>query len=226
MTRPFAWSYSALTNFEQCPRKHNITRIEKTVTEPETEALTWGNRVHKALENRLKGGAPLTGSLRQFEPYAKAVLAQDGEVIAEQRLALSRDRDPVAFFSRTTPVWVRAVVDFVVDNGEDVFVGDWKTGKYKPDNDQLRLFAAVIFHHYPKAKRVKTGFFWLKGDGKPTTEIFLREDVAHIWQDFLPRAERMEKMIADKDFPARPSGLCRSWCPVGPNNCEHWESKK
>ena len=44
------WSYSALTSYETCPKRYQLTRVTKQVTEPQTEATRWGNEVHKALE--------------------------------------------------------------------------------------------------------------------------------------------------------------------------------
>ena len=45
MSKPFAWSYSALGAFETCPHRYMVTRVTKAITEPQTEATLWGNRV-------------------------------------------------------------------------------------------------------------------------------------------------------------------------------------
>lgn len=38
MSKPVAWSYSALTSFETCPHRHYETKIAKTIKEPPTLA--------------------------------------------------------------------------------------------------------------------------------------------------------------------------------------------
>lgn len=220
--KAFAWSYSALTSFEQCERKHNLTRIAKQVKEEESEAMRWGSRVHKALEYRLTG-EPLYGNMQQFEPYAKWVENQPGEILVEKRLALTKSFEPTEFFAHN--VWVRAVADVLIVDGARVTNLDWKTGKHNPDSDQLKLSAAVTFHHFPDAEVIRTGFIWLKGDGKPTVGTYTRDDVAEIWEDFMPRVSRMERKIKDGTYHPKPSGLC-GWCPVGPQLCEHWRERK
>lgn len=93
------------------------------------------------------------------------------------------------------------------------------TGKVKTDGDQLKLFAAATFAQHPYLDTVKTGYLWLAND-KVTTQDFKKEDVPVIWQEFLPRIQRMEAaQEADKWLP-NPSGLCKSWCPVGKKLCE------
>ena len=60
-------------------------------------------------------------------------------------------------------------------------------------------------------------FLWLK-DKAVDKEHFKRSDIGAIWSRFLPRVERLEKAVKDGDFPPKPSGLCKKWCPV--TTCE------
>lgn len=101
------------------------------------------------------------------------------------------------------------------------FIPTHNTGKPKPDADQLKLFAAAAFALHPRASTVKTGYAWLAYN-KLDTETFHRGDEAGIWQEFLPRIQRMDEAIARNDHPPKPSGLC-GWCPVGSNMCEFWK---
>lgn len=220
MNKPFAWSYSALTSFETCPRRHYLTKISKEVVEPQTEALTWGNRVHKALENRLKGFT-LQDEMAAFEDQAAAVLRYGGTVEAEAKVALNRQFSPVEYFAKD--VWVRGVLDWSVVKGDTMVVGDWKTGKPDPDSAQLKLFAAMAMARKPFVKKVKTVFVWLKTN-EVTAESYVREDIPAIWQEFTPRVQAMENAVASGKFPPRPSGLCRKWCPVPASKCEYRET--
>jgi hypothetical protein len=67
---------------------------------------------------------------------------------AEQKLALSFAYQPRRFFDKD--VWVRAITDLTIVNGDTAAVIDYKTGKPKPQSAQLKLTAAVTFHTYPQ----------------------------------------------------------------------------
>lgn len=215
MSKP--WSYSMLTSWETCPRRHYLTRISKVVSEPQTEATTHGNAVHKALEVSVRDNTPLGPKYRQYEPLVETIRQAPGAKQAEFKFALTRNFTPTGYWDRDA--WVRGVLDLQVLRPTSVTVLDYKTGKPKPDADQLKLFAAAAFSLHPFAKTVKTGYAWLAYN-KLDTETFERGDEAAIWQEFLPRVRRMETATAENDHPPKPSGLCGKWCPVPKRMCE------
>lgn len=217
MAKPLAHSYTSITGFETCPRRFYMTRISKEVTEPPSEALTWGNSVHKALELRLKKESELPKGMEKYEPYVAKLEKLPGELMVEKEIALTRNLKPTGWWDRDA--WLRGKLDVGIDNGKKVGIFDWKTGGRKPDNDQLMLFAALAFTVMPDAEQVTTGFIWLK-DGKFDKQVFTRDQAPGIWQEFLPRIERIEHAHAKDKWPAKPSGLCRSWCPVRRAQCE------
>jgi hypothetical protein len=218
--KPVAWSYSSLNAFETCPKRYYLTKVSKQVQEPQTQATVWGNKVHKALELRITKGTPLPDTMSEYEPIAQTVAAraQGAKLDAEQKMALTKAFKPTTWFGKD--VWVRGITDFTIEKGDKVFIGDWKTGKPTPESAQLKLTAAMTFAHKPHVKTIINSFVWLKTGGN-TTEVFQREDVADIWQEFMPRIQRLEHAVEENKFPARPSGLCRAWCPVGKKLCEH-----
>ncbi len=222
MAASLAWSYSALTSFETCPRRHYLTRIAKQVVEPESDAIKWGNRVHGALEAYLLHGAALPVGMEQFKPLADKIKAKGSEpgadIAAERKVCLNDSYKPVAYFAKDA--WVRGVLDLSVKKGSKLFVGDWKTGKPKPDSHQLKLFAALAMESDPDVNEVVTAFIWLQ-PGTLTIDRFTREDLAEIWQEFIPRVARLQHAVTANNFPPRPSGLCRSYCPVGKRNCDY-----
>jgi len=220
MSQMPAWSYSALNAFETCPKRYYLTKVAKQVVEPQTEALLWGNKVHKALEYRLVSKTPLPDTMANFEPLAQSVLnrAKGADLEAEQKMALTKDFQPTTWFGKQ--VWVRGITDFTIVKGDKAFIGDWKTGKPTPESAQLKLTAAMTMHTKPWVNKVINAFVWLK-TGTVTSETFTREDIPQIWQDFAPRIARMEVAYEKDKWPARPSGLCAKWCPVGKKLCEH-----
>lgn len=209
MSKP-AWSYSSLTAFELCPRKYYETRVAKTVKEPETEVLRWGNAVHKALEERLRDGKELPKDMAQWEPLAAKLEARTGEIKVEQQLCVNHILSPTDWFGKDA--WCRGVVDFMLIDDKKILALDWKTGKPKTDHDQLKLFAALLFHHYPAVEKVVTGYVWLAHGNKITTETFTRASVSDIWGEYLPRVRRLEHAMANDKWIPKPSGICRGWC--------------
>jgi len=211
------WSYSSLTAYETCPRRFLLTRVSKVVTEGDTEATLWGKTVHTALEHRIRDGTPMSDLLRKYEPIAARIAGMSGEVMTETQVSLNAGLQPTTWFGKD--VWVRGIVDLTVKRDHKVMLLDWKTGKRKTDSDQLKLFAGMAFAVHPEVEEATTGFVWLK-ENKTDKEVFTRKDIPVIWQHFIPRVRRMEASHENNHWPAKPSGLCRNWCPVGRSNCE------
>ncbi len=211
------WSYSSVTAFETCPRRFKLTRLTKEVTEPQTEATIHGNEVHKALEKHLTGEQHLPQKYAQYLPLVEKVKAKPGKRLVEFKFALTKSFKPTEFFAKDA--WCRGVIDAGVVNEKTAVVLDWKTGKPKPDHDQLKLFAGATLAMYPYLETVRTGYVWL-AHNKIDSCQFSRDDTAEIWQAFLPRIQRMTRAAEKDDFPPKPSGLCTKWCPVTNDKCE------
>lgn len=213
-----AWSYTVLSSFETCPRRHYLTRVTKSVTEPPSEVLTWGREVHKAIEDRLGGAQlPLPAHLDYLEGVMQKLTSKHGKRMVEQKFAIDKNFRPVGWRDRN--VWCRGVVDTAIVGVKSAVVVDWKTGKRKPDTDQLKLFAGMMFAHYPYLETVHTTFIWLK-EKKLDADQFEQDQVGSIWNDFLPRVQRLEAAHQTNTWHPKPSGLCGKWCPVTKKDCE------
>lgn len=212
-----AWTFSQLEKFETCPKQFYHVRVARDVIEPPTEATIWGERVHTALEYRIKDGTPLPEGMTQWEPLAKKLAALPGEKHTEFKMSLDRNFQPTDWKNS----WTRGIVDLTVIHKDKAFLVDYKTGKRKL-TDQLKLYAAYTFSYYPQIRQVTTGFAWLK-DKKLDKETVTRDEVAIIWQPFLAKVRKLESAYERDSWPPRPSGLCRGWCPV--KACDHYRSK-
>lgn len=217
MQKKNAWSYSRLTAYETCPHRYNLTTVTKKVVEPQTEALRWGNQVHTALEQFASKGKPLTGDLKRAEAYVNMLFKRKGKRIVENKLTLNDKFRPTKWMARDA--WVRGIVDIGVIGSKKAWLLDWKTGKRRVDSKQMELMAALTFAHFPWIDKVTTGFVWLKST-EFDSETFSKSDVPAIWEGFLARVSRYDRAYAEGKWPAKPSGLCKNWCPVGPSNCE------
>lgn len=217
MANAIPWSYSGLTAFETCPRRYKLTKLTKEVKEPQTEAQMHGVEVHKAIELAIKGEQPLPEKYSKYGPIVDKVTGSPGDKLVEYQFALTSSFKPTGFFD--SDAWVRGVIDFANLRPTSATVLDWKTGKPKPDSDQLKLFALSIFHSQPQVDSARTGFVWLVCN-KVDAQTYHRDEVSTLWREFLPRVRRLELAQEQDKFPPRPSGLCGKWCSVTRDKCE------
>jgi CRISPR/Cas system-associated exonuclease Cas4 (RecB family) len=212
-----AWSYTALNSYETCPRRHWALRVGKVVFEPESEELRWGKKVHTALEKCINGTAPLPPELSYMEKVVYKLTSRHGNKVVEKQLAIDSSLRPVRWFDKTA--WCRGIIDYGLIGTQNAVLLDWKTGKRKPDNDQLKLFAALMFAHEPYLQQISTAFVWVK-DKKLDSDSFTREQTGALWDVFLPRVKRLDNAHQTDTWEPKPSGLCGKWCPVTKKHCE------
>jgi hypothetical protein len=222
--KPFSWSYSKLKNFAACPKKHFSVDLAKLYKEPDSEALMWGDRVHKglasAIQNRLakRQGlipdiAPMPTGLEPYEKILDRIMLGDGDIFVEEKLAINKDFQSVTFFA--DDAWFRGIGDVIKINDNVGFVGDWKTGKLVEDSVQLALSAACLFARWPQLEAVRSEFFWLKeGPDCSSREDFLRSDMPNLWRGLWPRIEELRIAHETTTYPPKPGGLCVKYCPV------------
>lgn len=215
--KPFAWSYSKLKNFEVCPKRHYEIDIAKNVQEDESEALKWGNQLHKSAADRLGKGVPLPKEMEGIlGPWVERLVTKPGNMLVEQKLAITKQFGPCTFFDKAA--WFRGVVDVLKLLTPVALAIDWKTGKIIEDSVQLALTAQCVFSHYPEIKKIRTEFIWLKDDAT-TRADFSREDMPAMWRSLWPRVEALEHAHNTTTYPATPNRLCANWCPV--KSCPH-----
>jgi len=203
-----AWTYSQLDSFETCPKKFYHLKVAKDYIDPPHESSIWGTRVHEAFEHFILDGTPLPEGMDQWQPFADKLARLKGEKLCEKQMAIDKNFQPADW----KQAWSRGIADLIVLQGKRALVADYKTGKRKP-TEQLDLYAAYTFHHYPEVEEVTTMLIWLK-EKKIDRKEFHRDDVSEVWQKLLPRTQRLERAYETDEWPARSSGLCKAWCPV------------
>jgi hypothetical protein len=226
--KPIAWSHSALTDFNNCPKAFYEKRIAKSVVDPPNEAGLWGDYVHREFEKYLNTSRPghdqprpLPADLELYRAYLDRVVASPGEMYVECKYAIDTNMQPCDFFAPN--VWCRAIIDVLHINGQVARVIDHKTGKRKLDTRQLKLNALMVFIHHPNVMMVRTGYMWLQ-DEKLDTEDYVRANEHALWAEFMPDLVRFKTAFKQEIFVPRQSGLCNGWCPV--TSCEFWKPKK
>lgn len=212
------WSYSSLSQYETCPRQFYLIRIAKILPDQQTKQRYEGNEVHDALHKAVAGKQALPEKYARHQPIVDKLRATPGERFLEYKFALSKSLQPVSYWDDN--VWVRGVLDVGIVRKSSAIVLDYKTGKRKVDLDQLRLFALAGLSLWPHVQSVRTGYVWLQTNAVDP-EVFAREQKVEIYRDFAARVHRMETSEQNNDWPPRPSGLCKNYCPVGFSLCEH-----
>lgn len=210
--RPFSWSYTALTSFENCPKRYAAEKFYCTVPFIESEAVKWGNRVHAAAEYSLKG-IPVTDheAYAPVRPYVEAIQKSGLRIEAESEVTLTRDMKKTGWFAKDA--WFRVKLDIILSDETTAKIFDWKTGALREDQDQLRVCIAALATVRSQVKHFEGRLIFTKHKHVSTPVKVPAAEVPTIWQDFLPRVARMEEAWRVENFPAKPSGLC-PWCAV------------
>ena len=216
MAKTQAWSYSALDVYLTCPRKYWAEKIAKVVPFVPNQATEYGKEVHKKFENYLIKGTPLSLDLKHHEPVLKKLREAKGEGMPEQKLALNHNYEPTGFFDGD--VYVRAILDYVKVNENRALIVDHKTGKMFDGFDQLELGAACLAPYLPEVTDFTLAFYWTK-EKKLTSKKMTRSELPEVWNNFLPKVERLQISVREDSWPTKPNGLCNKWC--GYKDCPH-----
>lgn len=219
--KPLPWSWSALSDFVNCPRSYFEQRIAKSVVQEKGEATVWGTEVHKHFEDRMVDGVVLPATLEQHEPYMVKLEKLAGHGSAEQKIGLNMALEPCGFFDRD--VWFRGVIDYTKVNDKIALIVDYKTGKQHSKFGQLKAFAIHTFMAYPAVDMVRTQYYWTQ-TLTTTGENYLRSDLPKLWATLTPDLKQYAQAFHDDVWQPRQSGLCRGWCPV--TTCEFWSPKR
>lgn len=219
-TKPeFSFSYSRLRDFETCPRRYYTVNVLKTVKETSVE-LERGNRLHDAMKQRVQNDKELPMEFAYMERWAQSLtdIIHPLQIInCELQLAVDRNLKPVGYWEKSA--FCRTKIDYLLlipGKKPGTFICrivDYKTGKPKDDDTQLILNALCVLAHYKDVIGIKSEFLYTEhGDVRGFT--YLRSSMQELWQDILPRVAELETAHANDNWPAKPCGLCREYCPV------------
>jgi hypothetical protein len=205
------WTYSQLEAFETCPKQYFHTNVLREYPFEKSEASLWGDRVHDALERRVRDGVPLPNEMAQWNGITQKLLSLPGDKYTEQKMAIDRAFQPVNYYDKER-AWTRGKIDLTIVHNEEAVIADYKTGKKKP-SEQLYLYCTYVFAKFTQVNKISSAFLWLK-DRKVEKNTVHRGDIPSIWQRLLPRVSRLDAAYQQDKWPPTPNGLCRQYCPV------------
>ena len=212
-----AHSYSAIKQFENCPKQYHEVRILKRFKQEDTSATLYGTEVHKALELFIENGKPLPAHFAHYNKFVEPVAKLKGDIKCELKMGIRADFTPCDFFAKD--VWFRGIPDVLSINGGTARVVDWKTGKSSryADTAQLELLAGMVMSHHPEVQTVKGVLvFLVPGDVVQAT--FTRGQYGEIMSKWVGKASAIEAALEAGVWNAKSSGLCK-FCPV--TTCPH-----
>jgi hypothetical protein len=210
----YAWSYSSINLFKQCPHKYYRIRVKKDIVEPESEAMRYGTAVHKAAEDYIKEDTPVPPQFAFMQKPLDVLKAKPGEKLCEYKMGLTRNLTPCGFFDKD--VWCRGIADLVVLQEDRAWVVDYKTGKSAKyaDTKQLELLSLAIFKHFPQVKKIKAGLLFLVVNDFVTREYENDEGKGKAWLQWLDATHTLETCMAVDVWNAKPNFTCKNFCPV------------
>lgn len=210
-------SYSRLNTFENCPAQFDYLYVSKSVRSASSEAIEYGDRIHKLLEDYALDNVKLEElseeghlALCKWGNIVDIIMSRPGDKYIEHQMAVNENLEPTGWFD--DDVFFRGIADVLVVDGETAYCLDYKTGKVRESPTQLQLFAAMIFWHFPQVQKVKTSFLFLRFD-KTINATYERRFLEPLWGALKPRIDKVHDTIELGVFDAKPSGLC-PWCPA------------
>lgn len=240
--KPIAWSFSRLETFRQCPYKYYRIHMCKGTADhvdpydgPKPEAMLYGDRLHKAMENAIMYGAEIPdefqGEMRNKmeEKIAevRAMLGAEARIVCEDQSAITVELKPTGWFDKNA--WGRAVSDVFMHlwgskkpvGGPAIWLKDWKSGKVKDGTPQAAAMAFVYFMKYPGADKIRVDIEYLKY-AETQTVVFQRSSLPSILAPILETTKAIKECDTTGDWTPKESGLC-GWCPV--TDCPNWRQR-
>lgn len=212
-----SFSASRVADYKACPKMFYEKNVAKSVPFVKTREMEEGTRVHKVLEYRVRDKVPLIGEDQQYERICQSLEKAAGTTFCELQIALDQRFAPCGWFDKQA--YIRVIMDVMKLNGESGFMGDYKTGKPKFDEYQLKLAAAVGFVVYPAVRKWTTAYIWLKS-GLMDPATYTREQLPGMWESLLEWPAKMQESSVLNNWRATPGWAC-GYCPVNKTHtCE------
>lgn len=215
-----AWSFSSLKGFLTCPKQYYHTRVTKEYSSLPTAATIYGTEFHKACEDYVRDETALPPRFAHVQPVLDALRGIKGERLCEHKMALNQTLEPCEFFAKDC--FVRGIADLLILQREKgvAYCVDYKTGKSSryADTGQLELMALMVFVLFPEIKEVRGKLLFVV-PGEVVEGTYHRKDRKKAWGEWLSKYGQLTAAHESGVWNARPSGLCRQYCPV--TECPH-----
>jgi len=212
--KPLVASFSFLNTWGICPHQAYRRYIAKDLPrEPESPEMKYGNAVHDAIEQRIRGKKLLPETMGAYEKWVAPL--DKVHVEPEQKLGITASGRPCEFFA--DDVWLRGKLDapFLLSTDTAVLI-DWKTGKPREEPLELEIGALLLQARRPEITKLIGFYVWLK-EGRKGEQHDL-SDTARTWHIVNEVMRVVGTSIERNHFPKKQGPLC-SWCAV--TDCQY-----
>jgi CRISPR/Cas system-associated exonuclease Cas4 (RecB family) len=197
------FSHSSISTYEDCPLKYKLTRINH-LPEPTGPAAERGKRIHKEFEEAFGGLGLVTTELEPWLDFINDIKSYYTIVLPEFDAGVRRDWSPCGF--KDDDVWLRGQIDLLAIKGNKARIVDWKTGKERDYEKQLRLYATLVFALYPSVDTIELELVFIDLQKPVTCATVIRKDFSLLktWM-----TNRMLKIEKDSIFAPKPNSNCK-----------------
>lgn len=229
------WSFSTLKDYEQCPYRVYLAKIEKK-PQKQSDAASRGEAIHQMAEDFVRAeGGEVPKELSKFDIAFRELqqLHADGKVIMEENWGIRKDWSPCDW--KDPDIWGRAKLD--------VFVQESETAAKIVDHKGLPLTTPLPTPEgWTTMGSVQVGDYVFDKDGRPTqvthkskvknigvykltfddtTEIQCDEE--HLWYMFDGSTKAVTELLVGDCIPvAKPLELPEADLPLDPYVLGYW----
>lgn len=213
----YVGSHTGLDSFETCAREFWHKYIAKDLPkEKKSDAQLKGIEVHEVFDVHLRAGVPLPPQYARYQGLMDGVKrAAEGKTLeTEKKMGMTSAGAPTEFFG--ADVWFRGAADAIVHGENVAFIADWKNGKKREDDGELRRHALLLKVAYPAINKVWGAHAWLQ-----TNEMGKPHDLSNFaltYNEIKATMKTIEMLDPSTEWAANPSWKC-GWCPV--KKCPH-----
>ena len=204
-----SFSFSSLSLYNTCPFSYKLSFIDK-IKPVRSTALVKGSNVHSILEKF----PDITGKEYKFKEdlivlnflnsevgkYFKNVLLNKKSA-REFRFGLTRDFENDVFKDS----FFHGIIDLIFLENDELNICDYKTGKYKENQDFSQLLTYSLF--FKNYNKIKLNYIYVEHN-RVNSKIVTKEDIEKA-QDFIIKTTDI--ILQDKVF-KRNCGKHCAWC--------------
>ena len=204
-----SFSFSSLSLYNTCPFAYKLSYIDK-VKPVRSTALVKGSNVHSILEKypeiqekeyKFNENLIVSNFLNsEIGNYFKDVLLNK-KTAREFKFGLTRDFENDTFKDS----FFHGIIDLIFFENDELNLCDYKTGKYKENQDFSQLLSySIFFKNYDK---IKINYLYVEHN-KINSKIVTKKDIENA-QNFIIKTTDI--ILQDKTF-RRNCGKHCSWC--------------
>ena len=222
-----ALSWSRISDFRQCPAKFKFKYIDKATNfqlkdEQKSPALVRGGNIHAQLDNYVKAKKKneiVTITLPEVLATTKLVdqIMDQYQVEPEHQIAIDENFKVVSWYDKQA--YFRVIYD-LIGFGTDLFLGDFKTGKFADYNGSIKCMGQL---HLSALVGLS---LWTDYELCTTAYIFVDHKRCIPWKhkrsDLPEMKDRLiaehQLINAEEEFAPKQNQYCK-WCQATREQC-------